>query len=282
MKKCLLAVSASILGLLGCQVVPTKTTESRQMDFSEVVAKSQKPLVLTENTQILDVRSSFDYGLIHVLNSQNFSWESLVENRGSGEVMRDLRKTAQRLALRGLEPSVPVVIVGYGPKGNGEEGRLAWNLLYLGFKDVQVSGIEVFRKQMSSQPSHPARNVAPWEIQPKTSMEVSAQEFLAWANNPKAAKEKRIFILDVRSEAEYLKSKYPELQAINIEWKNFYSRDGRPSVEIFKNLRSLGVEKSDRVIVIDDNGVRSASSAYALLALGFTHVQIYFNKGEHI
>ncbi len=141
--------AALSLVMIGCSVKPTRVGESNRRDLEQVVTKSQKPVQLTENTVVLDVRPAFEYGLNKIQNSQNFPWQNLAENSQTGELLRDTRQAALRLSLKGVIPQTPVVIVGNGRAGQGEEGRLAWNLLFLGFHDVQVCAVETFRKNMT-------------------------------------------------------------------------------------------------------------------------------------
>ena len=265
--------------MTACQTTPTRVGESRQREFSQLIDKTKKPLVLTERTVVLDARSSFDYGLNRVQNSLHMPWENLAESSQTGEVLRDHRKIAVRLALLGLQPTSAVVAVGYGLNGKGEEGRLAWTLLYLGFQDVQVAGIELLRKNLTQQPSPPAQNVPVWEVNPRPELQVGLSDFKSLAANPKLRREQKIFFVDVRSQSEYLNkipTKHgpaPDLNSINIEWKEFYTAMGRPNARIVGKLGQLGIQPADRIILFSEKGVRSGAAAYALLALGFTRVQ---------
>jgi len=275
-----LLITAASLWLTGCQTTPTKVIETQRREFHLVVDKSQRPIELTEQTVVLDARSSFDYGLNRVINSLHFPWDTLAETTESGEVMRDARKAALRLSLHGLQPHTPVVVVGYGPRaGKGEEGRVAWTLLYLGFQDVQVAAIETFRKNWTPNASPPAKNVPIWPVNPRPEMQVGKSEFKELSQNPKGRLEKRIFIIDVRSNAEYFNRAQsgpagtPDINALNMEWKEFYTDKGRPNPSVKAKLQSLGILPGDRVILISNKGIRSAAAAYALLALGFSNVQ---------
>jgi thiosulfate/3-mercaptopyruvate sulfurtransferase len=172
-----------------------------------------------------------------------------------------------------------VVLVGYGPSaGQGEEGRLAWNLLYLGFQDVQIAGVEVLRKSMTHQASPPAQNVALWRAEPRSDLQMGKNEFLNLALNPKLRLEQRVHIVDVRSAKEFLnkvpgKRKLPDITAINIEWRDFFTRDGRVDAKFRTRLSELGILPKDQVIVVSNRGVRSGAAAYALLAMGYVRVQ---------
>jgi len=270
------AVMALSLVAVGCQVAPTKvSTQRARPEFEQIIAKTEKPLALSELAVVLDVRSQFDFGLNHVLNSYHFPWSNLAEQEASGQLLRDPSRAVLRLALIGVTPTTPIVIVGYGQAGKGEEGRLAWNLLHLGFRDVQTAAIETFRSQMTQNPSPVAQNVPTWKPSPVEEMQIGKSEFLTLAKDPKGRIENKIHILDVRSPQEYLKSKHPDFQALNIEWRQFYTAKGRPNLAFKAKLAALNILPSHRVVIVSDRGVRSAAASYALLAMGFDRVQSF-------
>jgi 3-mercaptopyruvate sulfurtransferase SseA len=265
-------LSALLVALLaGCQLQPTKVGESRQRGFAAIVGKTRHPLVLSEQTVVLDARSPFDFGLNRIQNSLNLTWSDLD--------LDDLRRSAQRLALLGVAMDTPVVVVGYGPKGQGEEGRLAWSLLYLGLHDVQVAGVELFRANWGRADAPPTQNAPPWTSEPRDGLIIGKQEFMNLAKDPKRRLESRIHILDVRSAKEYFNKvpsapgPAPDIHAIQIEWKDFYGADGRPSAMIVKKLAGLDIRPDDQVILLSNRGVRSGAAAYALIALGFKRVR---------
>ncbi len=252
--------------LVGCQMEPTKVVETQSRPFMQIVEKSAKPIEIGEATVVLDVRSSFDYGLNRIANSLHFPWTNLAEHESSGEPLRDSRMAALRLSLLGVTPTTPVVIAGYGLNGKGEEGRLAWNLLLLGFQDVQVTTVEAFRRTMTQVNSPVAQNVKPWKV--------SLQDKLI-----ATILDKRARVIDVRSEKEYLTPTAKQtavlagVNVINIEWKQFFTASGRPDVKFRDKLLSVGIHPDDRIILISNHGVRSSAAAYALLALGYSHVE---------
>lgn len=270
----LVALSAFVF-LTGCQVAPTKTGETQTREFGALISKTSRPIVVTDNTVILDTRSSFDYGLNRVLNSRHFPWQNLAEPGGTGEVLRDARQAALRLSLQGMRPDTAVVIIGYGVGGQGEEGRLAWNLLYLGFQDVQISSIEPFRKTLTQQVTAQAINEPEWKAEPKSELLATSEELNHWAKNAKDRLDKKVFLIDARNQREFFeKSKAnPDVGATNIEWKEFFTTEGRPNPAIKGKIQALGIGLNDQIIVFDRNGVRSGAAAYALLALGFTRVK---------
>jgi 3-mercaptopyruvate sulfurtransferase SseA len=275
--------------LAACQSQPTRISETQVRQFDVLIEKTSKPLELGDQTVVLDTRSSFDYGLNRISGSLHFPWDSLTEDPSGkkGEVLRDRRKAALRLALQGLEPKTPVVVVGYGVPagGSGEAGRLAWNLLLFGFHDVQTANVDVFRKTFTRTPTLPAKNVNPWTISERANLQIGGDEFQKLAHDPKGRLNSRTFIIDVRSEKEYLNKdeknpRAPDINAINVVWTEFYTPQGRPDAKIVAKLGAVGIAPKDRVILVSQRGVRSAAAAYALIALGFRNVQ-NFTDGWH-
>lgn len=269
------------LAIAACQMKPTKTGQTQRREFDIVVNKATKTIDLNnEELVILDTRSSFDYGLNRVQNSLHFPWQNLSEKPETGELLRDLRSAALKLSLAGMTPKTPVLIVGYGDTGEGEEGRLAWTLLYLGFHDVQTATVDMFRKNWTQAASAPAKNAVVWTPNPRADMIMPIDEFRTIVANGKMRVDSRIWIVDVRSTNEYfgkdtrkLGQPTPDIQAINIEWREFFTPNGRPNWQIRKKLNNLGVKNEDRVVLISNRGVRSGAAAYALAALGFTNAQ---------
>lgn len=273
---------AALIALVGCQSKPTKITESQSREFDLVISKSEKPLKLDDNMIILDARPAFDFGLSRVVGSHHFPWENLVENAKTGELIKDRRKLSQRLSLFGLTPDKPVVVVGRGPEGQGEEGRLAWTLLYLGFQDVQTASVNMFRKNLTQMSTPVPKNEMPADLEPNIAMVTSEKDFKRLAADPKYRMENRIWIVDVRSEKEYFNKdpkvkSQPDIRALHIEWKEFFTDLGRPNSALRKRLKNLGVGEGDRIILVSQRGDRSGAAAYALIAMGFKKVENYLS-----
>lgn len=274
------AVSAALflaLSLSSCQLQPTKVQTTQKREFDLVINKSTKPLTLNEKTVVLDARSAFDYGLNRITGSHHFRYENLAESSQNDELMKDRRRLSQRLALLGLVPDTPIVVVGNGPAGDGAEGRLAWTLLYLGFKDVQTASIEMFRKNLTQNITPPPKNAEPAELETNIAMITRKEDLKRLAANPKERLENHVWIVDVRSEKEYAQQgatkDKPDVGALNIEWKQFYTAQGRPDPTIRRRMRELGIKDTDRIIMIGQDGARSSAAAYALISLGFNRVE---------
>jgi thiosulfate/3-mercaptopyruvate sulfurtransferase len=84
-------------------------------------------------------------------------------------------------------------------------------------------------------------------------------------------------VLDVRTPAAYAGKgetavKTPNLDAINIEWKEFITPQGRPNLKLKARLQKVGILTNQRLIVVHDQGVASAEVVMALRAMGYTNV----------
>ena len=83
-------------------------------------------------------------------------------------------------------------------------------------------------------------------------------------------------LIDVRSSKEYMKKRglglsyvYPNINAINIEWKEFFDQSGRPNFDLKERLLSIGIGPNDRVLLLSNQGRRSAAATVSLLSLGY-------------
>src|SRR5690606_26112281 len=130
-----------------------------------------------------------------------------------------------------ISPSSPVIVVGDGKEGSGEEGRLAWTLLYLGAPDVQIADVDALKLRFSNEVPPPRENAATWEPDVRESIVADRREVL-----DAIAKKSKTFILDVRTKNEYfsktpnLQYELPDLGAIHMPWTEFLTDEGRPNL----------------------------------------------------
>jgi thiosulfate/3-mercaptopyruvate sulfurtransferase len=150
-------------------------------------------------------------------------------------------------------------------------------LLYLGFPKVQTAELESLGvRRATSFEEAPTKNAPMWTAHPDRALQVEAKELLLSLKGPRR---ENFHLIDVRSPKEYFARHgktdvyvLPDLQALNIEWKEFFTADGRPNRNLRKKLESVQVHPTDRVIVISNHGLRSAAATYALKALGYMNV----------
>ncbi len=274
----------------GCALYPTTSSEKSQRIFKfkeQDLPAPMRSIPLDQASIILDVRSAFEYSLAHIPGSINIQWDEFSEQgtRYKGKLQSDLFALTTRLARIGVDPDSKVLVVGLGVKGNGEEGRVAWMLSYLGVKAVSFIDISSLKARMINVTSEQNKSVPIWKPKPVESINCTVKEFLFAINhqamvNPASYAElpPRLYkIIDVRSEAEYLGRQTldeeavvtPDVGAINIEWKQFFNKQGLPKKDLKKQLSDIGIKPENRILVIDSQGVRSGAATMALLSLGF-------------
>ena len=237
----------------GCQSPQTKVYE-------------QSPAQLLEKSVILDARPSFEYMSSHLPGAINVNWQdfSVPEKNRRGELKKDLSREARRLALYGINPRTPVIVIGNGTRGDGAEGRLAWTLAYMGITNVKMMPISSFNIPMTAAESPPPKNVQPWEPEYDTFLAINRRDFLVTVHHvPREA-----LILDVREEKEYLKNDV--IGALNIPWTNFVAVDGSANKSMRTELERLGHSTDKEIIVVSNTGVRSAYVTLLLRQLGFS------------
>lgn len=269
-------LATAALTTSACELAPTKsyTKESRDSRPDQAL---ESPIRITEQTILLDARAPFEYAVAHLPGSFNVSWRDFSDRSGRwvGHLKKDLYSEARRLAAIGIDPKTPVVIVGSGLRGNGEEGRLAWTLQYLGVENVQIADIDSLGLRYSNTNPPPRESRPTWQPNYRKNLQADREELL------KVATQKfddRAHIIDVRSEKEYFsrdkEQNYavPDLRALNIDWKQFLTKDGRPRLALREELKRVNVLPTDRVLVISNNGLRSGLAAHALMALGYRNV----------
>jgi thiosulfate/3-mercaptopyruvate sulfurtransferase len=124
----------------GCATKPTVVTETSTRGFGAAPAL-MRPVLLDEATVILDARPAFEYSMARIPRSLNINWVDFSERdaMARGWPQKDVFAAARRLARMGVSPKSKVVVFGLGPDGQGEEGRVAWLLAYLGVENVQFA-----------------------------------------------------------------------------------------------------------------------------------------------
>ncbi len=268
-----------LLALPACQTKPTKVYEARDIELKILAEKLNKPLEITEKTVLVDARAPFDFAMAHAPGAINLLWSDFTA-RGPvpGLLKNDLFAETRRLARMGIGVDTPVIVVGPGIKGQGDDGRLAWTLLYLGVKDVQIADLDGLGLRYSNVTPPPRESIAIWKpILAKNILTDRKEVLKAVATGAKD----RVHVLDVRTESEFMAKSsdgtyvLPDLGAVNIPWTEFYNKKGRPNAAIVDRLRGINIHPRDRVIVISNRGVRSGAAVYALLTLGFSDVANY-------
>jgi thiosulfate/3-mercaptopyruvate sulfurtransferase len=140
------------VALGGCATKPTVLTETSTRRFGAAPAL-MRPVLLDESTVILDARPAFEYSMARIPRSLNINWVDFSERdpMSRGWPQKDSFAAARRLARMGIAPDSKVVVFGLGPDGQGEEGRVAWLLAYLGVENVQFARFGAVKSRVTTE-----------------------------------------------------------------------------------------------------------------------------------
>lgn len=300
----MMVFALAFLGLVGCQVMPTKVTEQ---EAAQIESGKTLSALMKEKPVLLDARSSFEFNLNHVPGAINVRWEDFSQQdpRSRGMLEPDLFALARRLSLIGIDLETPVLVLGKGLQGQGEEGRVAWTLKVLGVQKVYTANVTSLRSQAPKEEPLVA-NKPYWKpvvdetlwIDMRTFKDLVRNKLIprslparkqgALAQNSKAGDQKimglpiadlmaHAVVLDVRGTQEFYienltQKKDVSIPVSHIEWGNFFNASGMPDAAVLKKLEEKGITQDSYIFVISKHGLRSGAVTYALRQLGWTHV----------
>ncbi|MBS1969566.1 MAG: ABC transporter ATP-binding protein [Bdellovibrionales bacterium] len=276
----------AFLFLVSCAPKPTKVTSETPVVSRKEVQKAK----VTANTVILDVRAPMDFNLSHIPGSVNVAWEDFSRRAPDyrGLIEKDLHPIARRLALIGIDPQTPVLIVGKGQLGKGEEGRVAWTLESLGITNIQLANVEDFRERREGGAEIKNKNF--WTPQLNQDLAIGWDELKskiegtsyfptrartkALSGAPLPIKDLNFVVIDVRSPEEYsidnLNKRTPrQFRFYNIDWREFFTENMDPNPAVMKMLNEKGITEMTEIDLISNHGVRSGSVTWALQRLGY-------------
>jgi thiosulfate/3-mercaptopyruvate sulfurtransferase len=98
----------------------------------------QAAALVAGGATVLDTRSWLAYRTGHIPGAQRVDWRIGVTGGAKSGTLGDPTALAAALALLGVDDGRPVLVVGAWTSGWGEEGRLLWDLAYLGHGDAHL------------------------------------------------------------------------------------------------------------------------------------------------
>jgi thiosulfate/3-mercaptopyruvate sulfurtransferase len=236
---------------------------------------------------VLDARNAREFAAGHVPGARHVDWrEWTLERPGAlnvlfgnparwGRVPDVGAALEMRLRALGLSNARPVLVVG-APGGWGEEGRVAWNLLYWGADEVWLldGGFPAWQTERArGVESGEARKVAPgnFVLDVRPERRIETRELRAAADAPATS------LLDARTPEEFAGETMAGQRrgghipgARLVPAKSLYRADGRyVGAEELQRLAGLGPSASKgpgRPITYCTGGVRSALLAVLLEA----------------
>lgn len=289
----------ALLLLISCAPKPTKVTSESPV----LTRKEAQKAKITGATVILDVRAPLEFNMAHIPGAVNVAWEDFSRRSPDyrGLIEKNLHPIARRLALIGIDTQTPVLVVGKGLAGKGEEGRVAWTLESLGVQQVSLANIEDFRSQRGGGAS--AKNKAFWTPQLDTSLAITWDELKAKIEgssypNTRArrkalskvalpVKSENFVVIDVRPSQEYsldnLNKRTPRVFRLeNVDWREFLTENMDPNPAIMKVLNEKGISQMSEIYLISNHGVRSASATWALHKLGYKKARNFAGGYEQV
>jgi hypothetical protein len=254
--------------LSGCVHEPTTVSESDQslLERSFDFEKSNRPVKLSKETVVLDVRSFFDYETATVPEAVYINPDEFELNYFYGQDSEEKATIlARRLALLGVTPFSHVVVMGYGMKGQGEEGRVALTLLALGVEHVQIVTENQFKLKFTNKKKNQKPNQRYWEPRVVASLFCSA-----------LPRKDTMFVLNVDRKSKNSPGFTQRLANVYVDWSEFIKRDNfAPNVNARKVLSGHKIEESSPVMV---RGQNAALVTFNMVQMGYRQVCMMKNN----
>lgn len=197
---------------------------------------------------VLDARPFFEYSTSHVEKSQFIRWEDYAQTEEPfrGLLEPNLSIIARKLRSLGISPQTKVIVLGNGTKGNGEEGRIAWMLRYVGVKQVKTQVYSDFQGKRVTLSTADNWAAPVWIPRADDKIRIRKTELEKDLKNYK--------LVDVRSPEAFKEGTIPG--AINIPWAQFATQNVR------QLLASQGVAATSPIVFFSQKGVESAYATF--------------------
>ncbi len=246
-----------------CVLAPSKVSESdlSVLDRAYQFEKGSRPIKITTDTVVLDVRTFFDYQISRIPNAIHIDAKDFSFRRVRGDDLQDQAlRLARRLAILGVNPFSHVVVLGYGDRGNGEEGTVALALLVLGVERIQMGSMRDFKFLATAKLSKALPNQRYWE--PRVVSGVLC---------PAHAGEDAVFVVDVSKKAPMSPTVgWQKIAIIYKNWKDFVKKeDFSPNYGIKTALQKDEIDVTARVMI---RGPQAPIVAFSMLQMGYSRV----------
>lgn len=208
--------------------------------------------LVEQGAVVLDTRGPTDFWWRHIPGAVRVDWRIGTTGGLLSGRMDEPAVVAAAFAALGVDEARPVLVVGDWSAGWGEEGRIAWDLSWLGHASVFVleGGMSAWSGPTTSLPAE----IRPGRFSPRPREELRADR-----TEVKAA----TLLVDVREADEFGGARrYGEARgghvpgAVNLPWRQLL--EGNPALP-----------KSAPVVVYCTGGVRSGMAWLRLTELGY-------------
>jgi thiosulfate/3-mercaptopyruvate sulfurtransferase len=199
------------------------------------------------------------------------AWQYLadVESGATGDenwgLVLEPKKLAERLGEKGIDKDKEVVLFASAQEGWGDDGRIAWELLAAGYKDVKMvkGGTEL----------------KPVDVK----IDSLNQDHMIKTDELKADYDD-YKIVDVRANEEYDgEVLYGEAKgghlpgAIQVRYTDMFNKNGtlKSNEKLTKIFEDAGLSKDDKIVTYCTAGIRSAYTQLVMDMCGFKNVKNY-------
>lgn len=280
---------AGLLQVCGCEKKnPAEgiAEEDRFKGAYVITAEEAVEKIGDEDVQFLDARGDKSALLGTVEGAVVTRWRELstCEEGNAGDenwgLVPEPDDLAERLGNLGLDKEKQIIVIGDPGDGWGEDGRVLWELLQAGFRDIKVvdGGIDALK-------AADAKMQFGGTTPEKTKVVI---EELDQSNNIMTEELQKNYddykIVDVRTVEEYEgailhdEAKGGHLPgAVNIPFVDFFTEGGvlKSNAEISAMLEAKGIEKTDEIVVYCTGGIRSGYSQLVFEMCGYSHTYNY-------
>lgn len=237
-----------------------------------IVDDAQAQVLVDSGATVLDTRSLM-YFLAdgHIAGAVRISWRVGTSGRTTDGGLGDPVSAAAAFAGLGVSGSRPVLVVGDWDRGWGEEGRIYWDLVYLGHPDVHVlsGGMVAWTGARTRLPGS-SPSAGDFIADPQSAARVGTGQLAEWLGGGNGGggtgEAPAGQVLDVREAAEFAgATPYGEARgghipgALNVPWK-----------ELFTPAGLARVPRDRPIVVTCTGGVRSGMAYLLLRNAGYT------------
>ena len=293
MKKTIIGLLALVtLGLPACGGGSDETTDTAKAKketeafTGEYIVNADYVKKNLDDVILIDARGEEEANKGTVKGATAIGWQNLasVEEGASGDekwgLVLEPKELAKRLGEKGIAKDKEIVLFAGAQKGWGDDGRIAWELLAAGYKDVKmVDGGFAALKKAGLETDIESTKLDPVDV---TIDSIDQTHIIRTDELKKDYDEYKI--VDVREDKEYEGDVlYGEAKgghlpdAIHIPFTDLFNSNGKlkSKKDLTKLFEDAGLAKEDKIVTYCTAGIRSAYMELVMDMCGFKQVKNY-------
>lgn len=293
MKKTIIGLLALVtLGLAGCggggnEADTAKSEKKEASGFTgEYIVDADYVKKNLDDIILIDARGEEEANKGTIKGATAIGWQNLasVEEGASGDekwgLILEPAELGKRLGEKGIAKDKEVVLFAGAQKGWGDDGRIAWELLAAGYKDVKmVDGGYAALKKTGLKTAVESTKLDPVDVKIDS---IDQKHIIRTEELKKDYDDYKV--VDVREDKEYKgEVLYGEAKgghlpdAIQIKFTDLFKKDGKlkSKEELTKLFEDAGLKKDDKIVTYCTAGIRSAYMELVTDMCGFKQVKNY-------